>query len=43
MFLSNILNQQANAIVEDVGRYYVIIRNIDGTSGDVYLNFHGDL
>ncbi|CAF3414290.1 unnamed protein product [Rotaria socialis] len=43
MFLSNILNQQANAITEDVGRYYVIIRNVDGTSGDVYLNFHGDL
>ena len=27
---------------DDIGRYYVIIRNIDGTSGDVYIDFHGD-
>lgn len=27
----------------DIGRYYVIIRNIDGTHGDVYISFHGDI
>lgn len=27
---------------DDTGRYYVIIRNLEGTSGDVYINFHGD-
>ena len=27
---------------DSVGRYYVIIRNIDGTNGNVYINFHGD-
>ncbi|CAF2992783.1 unnamed protein product [Rotaria sp. Silwood2] len=43
IFLSNALNKQSNAITDDLGRYYVIIRNIDGTTGDVYINFHGDL
>ncbi|CAF0798269.1 unnamed protein product [Rotaria sordida] len=43
IFLSNILNKQSNAISDDIGRYYVIIRNIDGTNGNVYINFHGDL
>ncbi|CAF3422411.1 unnamed protein product [Rotaria sp. Silwood1] len=42
IFLSNFLNKQSNAITDDLGRYYVIIRNIDGTNGDVYINFHGD-
>lgn len=27
---------------EDIGRYYVFIHTIDGTSGDVYIEFHGD-
>jgi hypothetical protein len=27
---------------DDIGRYYVLIRNIEGTSGDVYIDFHGD-
>ncbi|CAF0962118.1 unnamed protein product [Adineta steineri] len=36
------LNKQSNATSDDIGRYYVIIRNIDGTTGDVYINFHSD-
>jgi hypothetical protein len=24
-----------------MGRYYVLIRNDDGTHGDVYIDFHG--
>ncbi len=27
---------------DDIGRYYVLIRNIEGTNGDVYIDFHGD-
>ncbi|CAF3611650.1 unnamed protein product [Adineta steineri] len=38
----NFLNKQSNATSDDIGRYYVIIRNLDGTTGDVYINFHGD-
>ena len=27
---------------DDIGRYYVIIRNMEGTNGDVYIDFHGE-
>ena len=27
---------------DDTGRYYVILRNHEGTSGNVYMDFHGD-
>jgi hypothetical protein len=27
---------------DDIGRYYVLIRNMEGTNGDVYIDFHGD-
>lgn len=27
---------------DDMGRYYVLLRNMEGTSGDVYIEFHGD-
>lgn len=28
---------------DNIGRYYVILRNIDGTNGNIYIDFHGDL
>ena len=31
-----------NRTTEDLGRYYVIIRNLEGTSSPVYIEFHGD-
>lgn len=27
---------------ENIGRYYVFIKNMEGTKGDVYIEFHGD-
>ena len=27
---------------DEIGRYYVLIRNTDGTSGHVFLDLHGD-
>ena len=27
---------------DEIGRYYVLIRNTDGTSGHVFLELHGD-
>ncbi|UJR33276.1 hypothetical protein I4U23_020731 [Adineta vaga] len=38
----NILNKQSNATTDEIGRYYVIIRNLEGTNGNVYIDFHGD-